>query len=110
MFNVYLLILLASFIQTVEPITASHSRNGTLFVCMYDNLTSFIILSVYIQWNGKTRNHINILLTIQDYKHEDSYINSNLGSVSYTQNELTQSFPNNVLSDSTEVISKGVKV
>jgi len=49
MFNTFLLILFASFIQTVELITASHSRNGTLFVCTYDNLMSFVILSVYVQ-------------------------------------------------------------
>jgi hypothetical protein len=63
MYNMFLLILFASFIQTVELVTASHSRNGILFVCMYDNLMSFIILSAYVQLNGKTRNHINIFLT-----------------------------------------------
>jgi hypothetical protein len=61
MFNIFLLILFASLIQTVELITASHSRNGTLFVCLYNNLMSFIILSVNVQLNGKTLNHINKL-------------------------------------------------
>jgi hypothetical protein len=41
-FNILLLILFALFIQTVELITASYSGNGTLFVCMYDNIMSFI--------------------------------------------------------------------
>lgn len=60
MYNIFLLILFASFIQ--------NSGTGNCFTlqewysfCMHVWLSHVFHHSLYVQWNGKTRNHINKL-------------------------------------------------